>query len=157
MSYYGAGDYYGAGGLGSFLGGVVRTVGGAVGGFATGGITGAIGGAIRGATGGSAQPRLSSSGRKQLVVPPVAITPGAFLPGGEPLVSMAGGRRRRRMNYANGKALTRANRRVDGFVRLARKSLKHTNYKIVTKQASSRSSRRSPSIMVETGPGSIRG
>jgi len=43
--------------------------------------------------------------------------------------------RRRRMNVGNTKALTRAIRRTDGFVRLARRSLKNTGFKIVSKSA----------------------
>ena len=48
--------------------------------------------------------------------------------------------KRRRMNYGNTKALKRADRRIDGFVKVARSALKHTNYKVVSKSAG-RSSR----------------
>lgn len=41
------------------------------------------------------------------------------------------GYRRRRMNFMNDKALRRAGRRIDGFVRSSRKVLKHTNYVLV--------------------------
>lgn len=44
-----------------------------------------------------------------------------------------GGRRRRKMNPGNTKALNRASRRIDSFVRVAKKALKHTNYTVVTK------------------------
>lgn len=39
----------------------------------------------------------------------------------------------RKTNYANPKALSRAADRMDGFVSIARKGLKHTPYKIVNK------------------------
>lgn len=44
-------------------------------------------------------------------------------------------RRRRRMNVGNAKALRRAIRRTDGFVRLSRSALKNTGYKIVSKSS----------------------
>jgi len=44
-------------------------------------------------------------------------------------------RKRRRMNVGNVKALRRATRRTDGFVRLARSSLKNTGFKVVSKSA----------------------
>ena len=43
--------------------------------------------------------------------------------------------KRRRINYGNTRALTRASRRIDGFVKVARRALKHTNYKVVSKSA----------------------
>ncbi len=43
--------------------------------------------------------------------------------------------RRRRMNVGNAKALRRAIRRTDGFVRLARSALKNTGFKIVSKSS----------------------
>lgn len=46
-----------------------------------------------------------------------------------------GRKKRRRMNPGNTKALTRASRRIDSFVKVAKKALKHTNYKIVSKSA----------------------
>lgn len=49
----------------------------------------------------------------------------------------------RRTNYADGRALARANRRVDGFVRLAKRSLKHTKYHLATtRHHAGRASRR---------------
>jgi len=45
-------------------------------------------------------------------------------------------RRRRRINPGNTKALTRAVKRIDSFVTVAKKALLHTNYKLVTKQTS---------------------
>lgn len=43
--------------------------------------------------------------------------------------------RRRRMNVGNAKALRRAIRRTDGFVRLAKSALKNTGFKIVSKSS----------------------
>lgn len=49
---------------------------------------------------------------------------------------MEGERKRsRRMNLGNVKALRRADRRIDGFVGVARKALRHTNYKVVSKSS----------------------
>ena len=39
------------------------------------------------------------------------------------------------MNVGNAKALRRAIRRTDGFVRLSRSALKNTGYKIVSKSS----------------------
>lgn len=44
-------------------------------------------------------------------------------------------KRRRRMNVGNTKALRRAIRRTDGFVRIARSALKNTGFKVVSKSA----------------------
>jgi hypothetical protein len=41
--------------------------------------------------------------------------------------------RNRKVNYANPRALSRAAKRMDGFVGVARKALKATNYKVVSK------------------------
>lgn len=152
MAYYGTGDYYASGGFfGSLLGRVAR---GAVG-LVTGGPVAAASGFLGG--GGS---------KKQVFGGQVIQAPGVIpmiqraVPGGATgLVVSADGtvrRRRRKMNYANGKALTRANRRVDGFVRLAKRSLKHTNYKIVSKSAGRSRSTAAAPIIVESGPGSVR-
>ncbi len=141
MGYYMAGDYYSRGGIGSFLKGAVSTVARGAVGFVTGGPGGAISAVAR-----NLVPQSRPSG---IQIPPMQINPTAFLPGGQPLLQF--GRRRRRMNYANGRALTRANRRVDGFVKLARKSLKHTGYRIVTKG----SSKRKGTTIHEHGPGSV--
>jgi hypothetical protein len=67
------------------------------------------------------------------VLPPTGMvpTPGMrgkvqrILPGGE-----SGFYRRRRMNVANPKALRRAIRRTDGFVKLAKRTLKGTGYTV---------------------------
>jgi hypothetical protein len=47
----------------------------------------------------------------------------------------------RKTNYGNVRALRRADRRIDGFVRIARSALKHTNYKVVSRSAGKRGSR----------------
>lgn len=101
MSYYGAGDYYGAGGLGSFLGGVARTVGGAVVGGLTGGLPGAIAGGLSGAGifggGGSRLPAPSTvfapgSNQPGIDLPGgIALNPLALLPGGKPAITMESG------------------------------------------------------------------
>jgi hypothetical protein len=45
----------------------------------------------------------------------------------------AGLGRRRRLNPLNRKALTRAERRISGFVKIARKCLRHTGYVVVSR------------------------
>jgi hypothetical protein len=152
MSYYGAGDYYGAGGIGSFLKKAAGTlVSGAVG-LVTGGPAGALANVSRsvGILPNAPSGSRSFAATPQVQIPQININPMAALPGGQPLFTF-GGKRRRRMNFANGKALNRANRRVDGFVRLARRSLKHTGYRVVTK-----GSGRKRSVNVhESGPGGV--
>jgi hypothetical protein len=151
MSYYGAGDYYGAGGIFDFAKKAIGTVARGALGFATGGVGGAIQAVIPRTTTVSraANPLVGAGGGIQ--IPSITVNPSAALPGGAPLFTF-GGKRRRRMNMANGKALARANRRVDGFVRLARKSLKHTGYRVVTKG----SGRKRSSVSVhESGPGGV--
>lgn len=59
-------------------------------------------------------------------------------------------RKRRRINPANPKALRRAIRRQDGFVKLAKKALKGTGYRIV-----SASSQRKRVQVRESGAGSV--
>jgi len=65
---------------------------------------------------------------------------------------LAGGRKRKRMNVANPKALRRAIRRQAGFVKLAKRSLKGSGYTIVSK--GSRRPARAVHI-TESGPGSV--
>lgn len=60
--------------------------------------------------------------------------------------------KRRRMNYGNVKALKRADRRIDGFVKVAKNALKHTNYKVVSRSAGTR---RKPMVIKESGPGNV--
>lgn len=57
-----------------------------------------------------------------------------LMPGGKTgYVVEPSGRKRRRINPANPKALRRAIRRQDGFVKLARRALKGSGYTIVTR------------------------
>ena len=58
----------------------------------------------------------------------------------------------RRMNVANPKALRRSLRRQKGFVKLAKRALKGSGFKIVTKGSGAR---RGPNVIVESGPGSV--
>jgi len=67
--------------------------------------------------------------------------PGGKTIGG-PIPKSMGGPGRRRMNPMNTKALTRANRRIDSFVKHTKKILKNTNFKLVSKSTGSRSSKR---------------
>lgn len=102
-------------------------------GFATGGIFGAATGFL----GGGRRDRA-------LAQAPPGGFPGAG--GGRPgkraaAAGVLGAKpKRKRMNFGNTKALTRASRRIDGFVKVAKRALKHTNYKLVTKQSASRRS-----------------
>lgn len=67
------------------------------------------------------------------MAPPVGAVAPAVTPAEARAMGMVA--RRRRMNYGNTRALTRASRRIDGFVKVARRALKHTNYKVVSKSA----------------------
>lgn len=160
MSYY-QGDYgdYGGyyGGQGDIFGFVKKTLGGGlklagtvagavgsvvpgVGGIlqAGGGIARTIGGAITGPTiapppppgtlggGGIAIPRLPFGPRGQ--------TGTAVVRAKKDGMGMTT-RKRPRMNYGNVKALRRADRRIDGFVKTAKSAMRHTNYKVVSKSA----------------------
>lgn len=111
-----------------------------------GGIKGAISGGIRGFVGAPTAPprqffappqQQGRFSRRQGLVPavkgffsgpPRPGIPGFMGPEGEP-------RRRRRMNAGNAKALRRAIRRTDAFVRLSRSALKNTGFKIVSKSS----------------------
>lgn len=149
--YYGdyyRGDYYRGdpglfGAIGSALKGVAKVA------------TGVIGSVVPGPAGVVARMAGKALGTRKVdatittvqpptIVPPPSIgtaatkrgpTPGttAYTPLGMPYIVK--GRRRRRPNYGNVKALNRANKRIDGFVTAARKALKHTNYKVVSRSA----------------------
>lgn len=142
MSYYGVGDYYMAGdpGLISSIGGFLkRTIGRAAGQLPVVGPAITVGRTIFGG-GGPAPVRI--------------VRPAGPAPAGMSLVGPVGTgqRRRRRMNYANSKALKRSIRRQKGFVKLAKQALKGSGYQIVTK-----GSRRSRPLSIrESGPGSVR-
>jgi len=149
VSYYGAGDYYGAGGFFSSIGGALR---GAVSGFVSSGFNpiGALTGGARGALGGQSP----TGGVPVLRAPGLRAAGARLIPGGGTglvIPGASGGRKRRRMQYTNMKALRRANRRTDGFVREVKKSLKHTNYKLVSKSAG----KKRPTMIRESGPGGV--
>lgn len=159
MSYYtGMGDYYsgyGDPGLFGFLGGVAKKVTGVVSKIAPGPVgiaAGVISKAIPG--GKTITTTVKQPSAPQLPTkrgPTQTYTPGevAHTPLGMPYIVKGG--RRRRMNVANPKALRRAIRRESGFVKLARRALKGTGYRITSKSAGRR-----PAISVrEAGPGSV--
>lgn len=137
MGYYMAGDYYQAGGIfgsiGKFLGGVAKTAVGAVGGVLTTGTPlGAVTGALKGAgiikaPAAPVQLQLPAAGVPTMMAPQI--------PGGGPPAAAGGAtkwrytkkgtlttRKRPRMNPTNPKALRRAQRREESFIRIARKS-----------------------------------
>jgi hypothetical protein len=145
MPYYTMGDYYGRGRGDYYRGDIFGTLGklakgalGGVAGFLTGGPLGALKGAAKGvgiipapvpapfAPPISLGPLPPPAGMKP--VPGIGGTISRMLPGGE-----TGYFKRRRMNPLNVKALRRANRRTDSFVRVVRSSLKHTQYKLTRK------------------------
>jgi len=136
---------------------------GAVGGLFTGGVSGAIGGAVRGFSSPQRQTQSSIVQRGQFTQP-VTRTPGIRgaiqrgIPGGATgfqvgTAQVAGAwptnkdgspRRAKKdgtpwkrptMNPTNPKALMRAARRADSFVRVARRVLKNTGFKITSKSA----------------------
>ena len=131
MPYYGQGDYYAAGGLGGFI----KGLGKAAVGFLTGGPVGAAAAVLPSVSG-------SRSGKGGVSFPTLTAPPGGA-PGGGGMIMPDGSfrRKRRRMNYTNVRALKRADRRIDGFVKEAKKALKHTNYRVVSKSAGKRGSR----------------
>lgn len=146
MSYYGAGDYYGAGGIGSFLKGAVRT-----------GVSLVTGGPVA-----AARTAITSLVRPPqqgpLINPPFGGAPGAGIGRiGTPAHVATVGQRRfytrdgrprriRRdgkpwgipsMDAGNTKALKRAARRMDRFVSIARTALTHTKYGVYTRSSRS--------------------
>jgi hypothetical protein len=124
--YY-RGDYY-RGDLKSFFKKAVGTVTGAVKGFITGGPVGAITGAVSSLT---AKPAPTSIAVQQqgIVGTAVKVIPG-LLAGKEAFDVAKGfglfgggenGRKRRTMNHLNPRALARSTRRIEGFIKKARK------------------------------------
>lgn len=137
-------------------------------GFLAGGPVGALAAGIASSAAGAPSPSAAA-----LVAPPIAPMPRALvkapglggmvarqLPGGRSgymapalqpeLFPLVGQRKRRRINPANPKALRRAIRRQAGFVKLAKRALKGSGYRIV-----SASSQRRPTKIQEAGPGSV--
>lgn len=145
MGYY-RGDYYRGdyyrGDLGGFLKKAVKVVGGAVGGFITGGPAGALGGAIGGLKGsGSNAAAIGQMGIGGVIGTAVKVGAKVLPPllAGKEIVDMAGGfglfggrnGKRRSMNHLNPKALARATRRTEGFVKKARKAISPLGYTLV--------------------------
>lgn len=138
MAYFGgsSGMVGDPGFFGSLFGVGKRLARGAAG-FATGGVVGGAAGILRGSRG--FQPPV----RRVPLVQPGRITrvPGVrgaaerFFPGGATGLQLEGRPRTRRMNAGNAKALRRAVRRTDAFVRLSKSALKNTGFKIVSKSS----------------------
>jgi len=157
VSYYGAGDYYGAGGIGSFLGGIVKKVASPVLRTAAslipgGSIALGIGTAFVGGGGGG------------LVNPPRINLPGSGLPGVgigafgtpahmasrlDPRFYTKDGRPRRirkdgqpwkrpTMDPGNSRAMRRAVRRSNRFVGIARSALAMTKWKVASRSSGTR-------------------
>lgn len=136
-------------------------------GYATGGPIGAIAGGATSLIGADRPPRpkaiptrttrqagifpIGIGGPRGINIGTASIVPG--FPGQMPrgVTGAFGAPRRRRMNVGNAKALRRAIRRQQGFVKLARKALKGTGYSIVTRGSRSRR----PISINESGPGSV--
>ena len=150
------GDYMGAyrgdPGLFGFLGKVVKTGLGVVSKLGIPGVSG-VAGIARGFLGGGRPMPVSRAA-------PFQAFPGGqrMMPGIPAAVHRAvpGGRtgmfpKRRRMNPGNAKALRRAIRRTDAFVKLARRSLKGTGYSI-TRRGTTRTR---PISIRESGPGGV--
>lgn len=149
MSYY-RGDYYRGdyyrGDLGGFFRKAVGVVGGAAKGFILGGgpvgaITGAVS-ALRAKTPSNAS-QMSVAGTMGIggtilragakVLPPLLAGKEIFdvVRQFNPFGGGGGGGRRRSMNHLNPKALSRATRRVEGFVKKARKAVSPLGYTVV--------------------------
>lgn len=140
MAYFGgAGRFSGDPGFFDTLKSIGR---GAIG-FATGGLPGAIAGfsqrSRRPTAKFQAQQFTRPTGGRVVQAPGIVAGIQRIVPGGATgLQVMADGtvrRKSRRMNVGNTKALSRAIRRTDGFVRLSRRALKNTGFKIVSKSA----------------------
>lgn len=159
MSYYtGRGDYYsgkGDPGFASILGGIIGTAGkiasAVVPGIGT--VVNAGTSAVSKALTGTTRPSLPAVPVPSIPAQPVPGLTGIaqrMVPGGASGYQCGGGNpcesgyhldktdhvkcvRNRRTNYANPRALSRATKRLDGFVTIARKAMKSTNYKVVSK------------------------
>lgn len=146
MSYY-RGDYYRGdyyrGDLGGFLKKAGKVVGAAAGGFFSGGPVGAITagiGAIRRAPTNSAviSNVAGSMGIGGTILKAGGKVLGPILAGKEVFDVVkgfglfgGGNGKRRTMNHLNPKALSRATRRVEGFVKKARKAVSPLGYTVV--------------------------
>jgi hypothetical protein len=120
--------------FGNLFHAVTGVVGGAVKGFIKGGPVGAIIGAGTGAISATASnigsATLEAGGSQSALTPQLRAQHAAALARGTPAIHAAaahrmlgagggGGGRRRRMNWANGKAMSRAERRIASFVKHA--------------------------------------
>lgn len=145
MAYYGAGDYYGAGGLFGFLGKVAKKAGGAalgvLGATPVGQAATAVSRAFipSGPALPAQLPQITPPAPMRMPVSPIPTARTPYL--GLPVTGAGLQPKRRRMNYGNTKALKRADRRIDGFVKVARSALRHTGYKVVSKTSGQRGSR----------------
>jgi len=157
VAYY-QGDYYQGD---PFLGGLIKGIGGVLGGglkIAGGLLPGPIGGVARFA--GGILTRKAPAPRTLAPVGPIPIMNGGgqtSAPRTMPIATSKRGvvingtrRKYRRMNVTNDKALRRAIRRTDGFVKLAKRALRGTGYTVVTK-----SSRARKVNVRESGAGSV--
>lgn len=141
MSYY-QGDYYQGdpglfGAIGSVLKGAVK-VGSSF-------IPGPVGGIVRAGVGTIFNRPAPAPKRQSLSS--MAISPPQISPKMEPFrqpldaaerARLGLAKRRRRMNVTNDKALRRAVRRTDGFVKLAKRALRGTGYTVVSKSSRAR-------------------
>lgn len=151
MAYY-RGDYYRGdyyrGDLGGFLKKAAKVVTGGVGGFLTGGPVGAIKGAVGGLVRQASNTSIVSNGAGTMgiggtilrgagkVVGPILAGKEVYdLGKGFGLFGGGANGKRRTMNHLNAKALVRATRRVEGFIKKARKAVSPLGY-TVTRRAS---------------------
>ena len=152
MSYY-QGDYYQGdpglfGSIGSIFKGAVK--------LGTSMIPGPVGAIARTAVGGifsrQSQPKIQPFA----AVPPTIAPRQPMAPFRQPVNAAERARlglaprKRRRMNVTNDKALRRAVRRTDGFVKLSKRALRGTGYTVVSK-----SSRARKVNVRESGAGSV--
>lgn len=148
MSYYMAGDYYAAGGI---FGSIFKGIKGAVGGFIKGGPLGAVSGAVGGFLPVPEPPPMIPFMQQPPMIPAPGIrgiaqrivpggATGYVSPSGKPVRLKQDGTpyKRPTMNVGNAKALRRSIRRQTGFVKLARRALKGTGYRITTGRTSRR-------------------
>lgn len=144
MGYYRSGDYYGAGdpflGLGSILGIGKKVLGGLFGG----------GGRATQVSALLTPPHLPQLPTMAGAVVNVAAEGARRLWEKKQKGAVTGMPRRRRMNVTNPKALRRAIRRQTGFVKLAKRALKGSGYRIV-----SSSYARPRTKVYESGPGDV--
>jgi hypothetical protein len=154
--YY-RGDYY-RGDLGGFFKKAAGVVGGAVKGFITGGPLGAVSGAAgaiirRPSSNSAAIPAVGMIGTQAgilgtgvkiatKVLPPL-LAGKEIYDFGTQIFGGSNGRKRRTMNHLNPRALSRATRRVEGFVKKARKAVSPLGYTIQRRGAGRVARRRS--------------